>query len=243
MTGPVTYDAWKCIGCRYCMVACPFQIPANDYHDALTPQVRKCQLCCQRIEKGAQPECVATCPQQAMAFGRRSDLLELAREKIKKQPTNYVEHIYGEHEVGGTSWLYLSSVPFEQIGFLKLPSAAPPEVTEAIQHGVFKYGIPPLVLYGLLGGIMALTRPRRPAEVEQAIEAQEDVAAMSDEAPVHTRATPPPLSGSDGGTLLLEAPPLAGGRRTRRAPHAPGQGGRCTRPTLADTPSTTNRCR
>jgi len=160
--GAVTYDAWKCIGCRYCMVACPFQIPAYDYHDALTPQVRKCQLCFHRThEEGVLPECVAACPRQTMVYGRRAKLLDLAREKIKAHPSDYVDHIYGEHEVGGASWLYLSSVPFEQIGFVKLASDVPSAVTEAIQHGVFKHGVPPLTLYGLLGGLMYLTR-RRP---------------------------------------------------------------------------------
>ncbi len=164
-TGAVTYDARKCIGCRYCMIACPFQIPAYDYHDALTPQVRKCQLCFHRTrDEGVLPECVAACPRQTMIYGRRSMLLGLARDRIKARPNDYVNHIYGEREVGGTSWLYLSTVPFEQIGFLELSSDAPPAITEAIQHGVFKHGIPPLALYGVLGTLMFLTRPRRAPE-------------------------------------------------------------------------------
>ncbi len=204
--GAVTYDAWKCIGCRYCMIACPFQIPAYDYDNALTPQVRKCQLCFHRTqEEGVLPECVAACPRQTMIYGRRSMLLELAREKIKARPKDYVNHIYGEHEVGGTSWLYLSSVPFEQIGFLKLSSDAPPAVTEAIQHGVFKHGLPPLALYGMLGTLMFLTRPRRPKETEQEHEPPEH------ELPVSVDGDASLLA--NGGSLILDRPPDTNAQR------------------------------
>jgi Ni/Fe-hydrogenase subunit HybB-like protein/Fe-S-cluster-containing dehydrogenase component len=211
-TGPVTYDAWKCIGCRYCMVACPFQIPAYNYDDALTPQVRKCQLCFHRTqEAGVLPACVAACPRQTMVYGRRTDLLELAREKIKTHPNEYVDHIYGEHEVGGTSWLYLSSVPFEQIGFLKLPSQAPPAVTEAIQHGVFKHGLPPTILYGVLGVLMYLTKPRRSQGIVQdaadASDAQEEPYQPEDDLPVGARSAAPVLVGADGGAVDLDDSP------------------------------------
>jgi Ni/Fe-hydrogenase subunit HybB-like protein/Fe-S-cluster-containing dehydrogenase component len=149
--GAVTYDAWKCIGCRYCMVACPFQLPTYEYGDVLTPEVRKCQFCFhERTSQGDLPACVKECPRQAMTYGKRSELLVLAHERIAEQPGSYVDHIYGEHEVGGTSWMYLSSVPFEQAGFLTLGSSAPPALTEAIQHGVFKYWIAPVGWYALL---------------------------------------------------------------------------------------------
>ncbi len=75
--GPVTYDAWKCMGCRYCMVACPFQIPAYEYKNALTPQVRKCMFCSERvINEGKKPACVEICPNEALTFGTRRELLE-----------------------------------------------------------------------------------------------------------------------------------------------------------------------
>ena len=224
--GAVTYDAWKCIGCRYCMVACPFQIPAYDYHDALTPQVRKCQLCFHRThEEGVLPECVAACPRQTMVYGRRSELLELAKEKIKAHPNDYVDHIYGEHEVGGTNWLYLSSVPFERIGFVKLPSDAPPAITEAIQHGVFKHGIPPLTLYGLLGTLMYLTRPRRPKEVvreaQDVTEARPEQTQAENKLPVYARGAALSLAGADGGTIVLDGPPTVGDRRERQGADPP----------------------
>lgn len=156
--GAVVYDAWKCMGCRYCMVACPFQIPTYEYDNALTPQVRKCTFCFERQAQGEVPACVKICPNDALIYGRRSELLTLARERIRVQPDVYLDHIYGEQEAGGTSWLYLSGVPFEELGFVTLGSAAPPRLTEAIQHGVFKFFVPPLALYGLLGLVMWLSK-------------------------------------------------------------------------------------
>lgn len=158
--GPVTYDAWKCIGCRYCMIACPFGVPTYSFNDPLTPEVRKCEFCKARTSKGQLPACVEICPRETMVFGKRGELLELARRRIKEQPDTYVDHIYGEHEVGGTSVMYLSPVPFSELGFLELGDQAPSSRTETIQHSVFKYGLPPLLLYGLLGGAMYLTKNR-----------------------------------------------------------------------------------
>jgi Fe-S-cluster-containing dehydrogenase component len=155
--GAVTYDAEKCIGCRYCMVACPFQVPAYEYKNALTPQVRKCTFCFKNINNGGLPACAQTCPMEAMIFGKRSDLLRLARWKMKNNPDKYVDHIYGEHELGGTSWLYLASEPFDTIGFPKFGTKAPPRLTEAIQHGMFQYFATPIGLYAILGGIMWFT--------------------------------------------------------------------------------------
>lgn len=164
--GAVTYDAWKCMGCRYCMVACPFQLPVYEYDDALTPRIRKCQFCFDRLRGGDLPACVDRCPRQAMVYGQRSELIALAHERIAKHPEQYVDHVYGEHEVGGTAWLYLSPTPFEEAGFLKLGMAAPPALTEAIQHGVFKHWIAPAALYGFLSASMWKTRKRKVAEEE-----------------------------------------------------------------------------
>ncbi|MEW6188455.1 MAG: 4Fe-4S dicluster domain-containing protein [Thermodesulfobacteriota bacterium] len=155
--GPVTYNVKKCIGCRYCMIACPFQVPAYEYHKALTPQVRKCTFCFQEIQNGKLPACVQTCPREVLTFGKRSELLHLARWKIKTHPGRYQERIYGEKEVGGTSWLYLSALPFESIGLPRLGNEAPPRLTEAIQHSLFQYFAAPLILFAALGGVMGLT--------------------------------------------------------------------------------------
>ena len=152
--GAVIYDAKKCIGCRYCMVACPFQVPAYEYHNALTPEVRKCTFCFESLKKGGLPACAQVCPREVITFGKKSELMRLARWKIKSKPGKYVDHIYGEHEVGGTSWMYLAAEPFENIGFPKLGTKAPPRLTEAIQHGLFQYFAAPVILYAVLGGIM-----------------------------------------------------------------------------------------
>jgi len=115
-TGAVTYDETVCVGCRYCMVACPFEIPAYEYGEAFTPRVQKCTMCHPRISEGLLPGCVESCPKEALTFGKRSDLIKIARERIRKYPGRYIDHIYGETEMGGTNWLYLSSVPFSEIG-------------------------------------------------------------------------------------------------------------------------------
>ena len=155
--GAVIYDVSKCIGCRYCMVACPFQVPAYEYMNAFTPQVRKCTFCYQYVREGGLPACAQVCPREVMTFGRRKDLLRLARWKMKNNPGRYVDHIFGEHEVGGTSWLYLASEPFDTIGFPKVGRKAPPRLTESIQHSLFQYFAAPVILFATLGGIMAAT--------------------------------------------------------------------------------------
>jgi formate dehydrogenase iron-sulfur subunit len=140
--GAVMYNEHVCIGCRYCMVACPFEIPAYEYNRALEPRVRKCTMCWDtRVREGRWPACVEACPNQVMTFGRRADLLRLAHEKIVAEPGKYVNHVYGEHEVGGTSWLYLASVPFDSIGMrTDLSDKAYPELTRGFLSAV------PLVL-------------------------------------------------------------------------------------------------
>ena len=114
--GPVTWTSSKCMGCRYCMVSCPFDVPRFEYHSAV-PRIQKCQMCFARVAAGEQPACVAACPAQALTCGRRENRLDEARFRIYSERGKYVSHIYGEHEAGGTSWLYLSAVPFDQIGF------------------------------------------------------------------------------------------------------------------------------
>ncbi len=115
--GSVLYNADVCFGCRYCMVACPFSVPAYDYESALEPKIVKCTLCHGRISKGGVPACAEACPAGAVTFGKRSDLVKLARNKIRKSPDRYLDHIYGEYEVGGTSWMYISGVPFDQMDY------------------------------------------------------------------------------------------------------------------------------
>jgi len=149
--GPVTYDAGKCIGCRYCMVACPFQIPAYEYHDPLTPKVMKCTMCSERtLSEGKPPACVEVCPVEALVFGPRTELLELARNRIRRNPDRYLPHVFGEYDGGGTSWLMLADRDFQEVHLPALADTSPAEITEGIQHGIFRGFSGPLMLFGLV---------------------------------------------------------------------------------------------
>lgn len=159
--GSVYYDVSKCIGCRYCMVACPFEVPAYEYDEPLLPRVRKCTFCFERIsKKGGVPACAEVCPVEAITFGRRGTVLGLARKKIKEDPGRYVQHIFGEREVGGTSWLYISGEPFEKLGFTPMPERLMPRMAESIQHSVYAYLWAPIVLFLGLGGLMRWSKKK-----------------------------------------------------------------------------------
>lgn len=165
--GAVVWDTDKCIGCRYCMVACPFQVPAFEYEKALNPKIMKCDFCVDRTVAGQLPACVEICPVEALTFGRRYELYKLAHDRIRDYPDRYVDHIYGDFEVGGTSWMYLAGRNFRDLKFPELGAEPAPGVSEAIQHGVFAYFIPPLSFYALLGGVMWLTKNNRKPEEER----------------------------------------------------------------------------
>jgi formate dehydrogenase iron-sulfur subunit len=155
--GPVVYDSKKCIGCRYCMVACPFHVPRIDWNKAL-PVITKCTFCADRIADGLMPACVDACPVGALTFGTREQILKEARARIKQHPDRYIDHIYGETEAGGTSWMYISSIPFEKLGFPELESEPVPELSE----NVAIYGTPSMLVgvAALLGGVYWVTQRR-----------------------------------------------------------------------------------
>ncbi len=164
-TGPVPWDGSRCMGCRYCMVSCPFDIPKFEY-DSAVPEIRKCTLCFERLEDGKPPACVEGCPVEALTFGTRRNLLEVARTRIYDHPDDYVHDIYGEHVVGGTSWMYVSPVPFDQLGFrTDLDSRPVPELTQDFLYTVpFVLLVWPALLYGMTrvdrgGSHLALEAP------------------------------------------------------------------------------------
>jgi formate dehydrogenase iron-sulfur subunit len=155
--GPVTYDEGKCMGCRYCMVACPFGVPKYEWGKVL-PRVQKCTMCADRVAAGRKTACADICPTGATKFGDRDDLILEAQQRIRDNPGQYVNHIYGLTEVGGTSVLLLSSVPFEEFGYRADLSRDPlPLLTYRVLSR-----IPDFVPLGgmLLGGVWWITHRR-----------------------------------------------------------------------------------
>ncbi|GIV01081.1 MAG: hypothetical protein KatS3mg014_2696 [Actinomycetota bacterium] len=152
--GPVTYDPNRCIGCRYCMVACPFGVPTFDWDDPIG-RIEKCDLCADRTSRGAPTACAEACPEGAIAFGRRGELLVEAWRRIEGD-RRYVRQVLGEHEVGGTSVLYISDVPFEALGFrTSLPTEPLPLLTWRVTRLI------PPVAGGVLAGLTVLYLRRR----------------------------------------------------------------------------------
>jgi len=178
--GAVIYDASVCVGCRYCMIACPFEIPTYEYDKALEPRIMKCTMCHPRVIKGLLPGCVEICPTEALYFGKRKDLIRIARERIRRYPDRYVDHVYGEHEMGGTSWLYLSGVPYREMGMREDLGVIPaPELTSgALAVVPMIAGLWPV----FLTGIYAMTkRSDKIAEREKEIAIDKAVKAARKE--------------------------------------------------------------
>ena len=158
--GPVIYHPELCVGCRYCLVSCPFYAPAYEYHEPFTPRVMKCHMCFEKFTKqgGGAPACAEACPMEAISFGKRNDLLSIAHERIRKEPDRYVGHVYGEHEVGGLSWMYLSGVPFNEVGLETDIGTSPyPKYTKGALASV-----PVIIMLWpvLLGGVYYMTKRR-----------------------------------------------------------------------------------
>ncbi|MFH0758134.1 MAG: 4Fe-4S dicluster domain-containing protein [Bacteroidota bacterium] len=148
--GPVIWRDEKCMGCRYCMVSCPFDVPKFEYHSA-NPDIVKCDMCFDRVKEGELPACVADCPAEALVFGTRRELISEARRRINDNPDLYYDGIYGENEAGGTGYLYLSPVPFEELGLnTRLQKKSYPELAKG-----FLYAVPsifimwPAILLGI----------------------------------------------------------------------------------------------
>lgn len=114
--GPVIYDRDVCIGCRYCMIACPWEIPRYSWEDTV-PYIQKCSMCYERcVDEGKPPACVEACPTKATIFGERDELIREAKRRLAQEPMKYIPRIWGESEVGGTSVLYISDVDLKLTG-------------------------------------------------------------------------------------------------------------------------------
>lgn len=160
--GAVVYQPSLCVGCRYCMVACPFDVPKYEWGKQI-PLVAKCQFCASKLAAGEAPACVGACPSQALLFGERRQLLAEAKKRIAGG--GYVPHVYGEKEIGGTAWLYLADVPFEQLG---LPAQLGERGLPGYTQG-FLSQTPWLALgWGsLLAGLSWYTRRRRKLQAQR----------------------------------------------------------------------------
>jgi formate dehydrogenase iron-sulfur subunit len=156
--GAVIYDRDRCIGCRYCMVACPFQVPRFEWNEVI-PVIAKCTLCHERLDLGGGPSCAEACPTGALVWGTRAELLAEAENRIAANPGRYQDHVYGKDEAGGTSVLYLSRVPFEKLGLPELESDPLPELSEGMGAVI----LPSLIIGGplVLAGINYLSKGQK----------------------------------------------------------------------------------
>ena len=169
--GIVSYNKDACLGCRYCQIACPYNVPKFEWDKAF-PQIRKCQLCSHRIKEGKISACCEFCPTGASLYGRVSELREEAKRRLALKPgasydfpvaemgssqkssrpvASYFPHVYGEREGGGTQVLLLAGVPFDKLGLPKLPDISDASRSEDIQHMIYNGMIAPVAL---LGGLL-----------------------------------------------------------------------------------------
>lgn len=163
--GVVEYDASKCVGCRYCQVACPFNVPKFEWASA-TPKIVKCELCRHRAADGKGPACAEVCPRDAVTAGTREELLAEARRRIAAHPEAYQGKIYGETDGGGTNVLYLSPVDFAALGLPALGSDPAPALSETVQHGIYQGFVAPIALLGALSFVTWRNRKGAPPEEE-----------------------------------------------------------------------------
>jgi formate dehydrogenase iron-sulfur subunit len=177
--GPVVYDPSVCVGCRYCMMACPYYATGYEYEEAFTPRVRRCTMCYPRIKEGKNPGCADGCPTGAITFGKREDLIKVARERFAKFPERYIDHIFGEHEFGGTSWLVLAGAPFGELGLFDNASPTPPSV-----HSAGFLSVVPLIVAiypGLLAGFYAFSKRKDKISRDKTIAAVTEAVAKADD--------------------------------------------------------------
>ena len=174
VTGVVSYNPTYCVGCRYCMMSCPYNVIKFEY-DKAAPEVVKCELCDHRVGSatlrqtdgftrypaGHGPACCEVCPRGAVVYGKRTELLAEAKRRIAESPGRYYgDRVYGEREAGGTQVLYLSHVPFEKVGLPNLSDQGVPHTAYTIQEGLYQGMVAPVVLYGVLGAVLLRNRKK-----------------------------------------------------------------------------------
>jgi Fe-S-cluster-containing dehydrogenase component len=170
--GVVTWDADRCVGCRYCQIGCPFNVPKFEWQSA-TPRIVKCEMCNHRLEEGGVPACVEVCPRDAVIYGTREELLTEAKRRIAANPHRYNPKVYGEHDGGGTQVLYLAprEVTFAQLGLPELGDKSPAAKVRGVQGVIYKGFVAPVALYAVLGAVIFRNHRR---ERNAASEAEND---------------------------------------------------------------------
>jgi Fe-S-cluster-containing dehydrogenase component len=169
-TGVVQYNKDACIGCRYCEIACPYDIPKFEW-DTPFPRIQKCQLCSHRIAQGGYAACCEFCPNGASIFGNVLDLLKEAERRLALKPgetaayplsrvdskevryrvvTPYQSHIFGQSDGGGTQVIMLAGVPFDRLGLPVLGDRSPASRSETLMHTLYKGMIGPYAVLGAL---------------------------------------------------------------------------------------------
>jgi Fe-S-cluster-containing dehydrogenase component len=173
-TGIVLWDKYTCTGCRYCQIACPFNVPKFEWFEAF-PSIVKCELCRHRADPKrpgalavANPACAEVCPRQAVIYGYRGELLAEAKRRIAASPRRYAASVFGETEGGGTQVLVLAGagVTWEQLGLPKLTARSPAQFSESVSHAPYLYGFTPLALYAAFS--LLLLRNQRKERKERA---------------------------------------------------------------------------
>ncbi|HEX9052624.1 MAG TPA: hydrogenase 2 operon protein HybA [Anaeromyxobacter sp.] len=172
-SGIVLWDRWTCVGCRYCQIACPFNVPKFEWTAAF-PSIVKCELCRHRADPTkdgplavANPACAEVCPREAVVFGKRDALLAEARRRLAAHPGRYLQHVYGEREGGGTQVLYLApaGVAFDDMGLPALPDRSAAQFSESVSHAPYVLGVTPVVLYAAMAFVIDRNRKREEAAV------------------------------------------------------------------------------
>jgi len=163
--GAVTWDGSRCIGCRYCAVVCPFDVPKFEWASAF-PKVVKCEMCAPLVAKGELPACARVCPRQATVYGKYTDLLKDAHNRLKTEPDRYFPKVYGEHDGGGTQVLYLSKadVSFQDLGLPALGDDPVPQTQQQVQEGIYRGFIAPISLYAGMSVVLWRRRTQKKEE-------------------------------------------------------------------------------
>jgi Fe-S-cluster-containing dehydrogenase component len=175
-SGIVVWDRWTCTGCRYCQIACAFNVPKFEWLEPF-PYIVKCELCRHRADPAtrgplavANPACCEACPREAVVYGYRKDLLAEAKRRIAAAPGRYADHVYGEREGGGTQVLYLTAagVAFEQLGLPRLPERSAAQFSESVSHAPYLHGVTPIALYAGLAWVIRRNKRREEAAARAA---------------------------------------------------------------------------